>query len=105
MRDWLDERLADAGRRRTGELEEYRDRPWARVLRAPTDQGDVWLKVPGAGTAFEVPLYALLAELVPERILVPLGIDTERGWVLLPDGGEPLGERTTARDLASALHA
>ena len=105
MLDWLDQRLAEAGRRRTGDLVEFRARPWATVLRAPTDAGDVWLKVPGAGTAFEVPLYALLAELAPERILVPLGVDTERGWVLLPDGGEPLGESITADELAGALRA
>ncbi len=75
------------------------------MLRAATDGGEVWLKAPGAGTAFEVPLYGLLAEVVPDRVLVPLGVDRERGWVLLPDGGEPLGEHLEVDDLAEALAA
>lgn len=53
---WIDARLAESGLERTGAVQEHRVRPWAAVLRAPTDGGDVWLKAPGAGTAFEVPL-------------------------------------------------
>ena len=75
------------------------------MLRAATDGGEVWLKAPGPGTAFEVPLYELLAEVVPDRVLAPLGVDRERGWVLLPDGGEPLGEHLKVDDLAAALAA
>ena len=102
---WIDERLAASGLVRTGEVEEHRVRPWAAVLRAPTSGGVVWLKAPGAGTAFEVPLYELLSEVSPDRVLTPLGIDRERGWVLLPDGGEPLGEHLGVADLAGALAA
>ncbi len=102
---WIDDRLAEAGLPRIGEVEEHRVRPWATVLRAATDGGDVWLKAPGAGTAFEVPLYELLTEVVPDRILVPLGVDRERCWVLLPDGGQPLGEHLRVDDLAEALGA
>ena len=76
------------------------------VLRAPTDGGDVWLKAPGAGTAFEVPLYELLgggrARADPCRRSAST---VERGWVLLPDGGEPLGEHLKVDDLAEALAA
>jgi len=106
MRDaaaWIDERLAEAGLKRTGDVEEHRVRPWGTVLRAATDGGRVWLKAPGPRTAFEVPLYELLVEVVPDRVLAPLGADRERGWVLLPDGGEPLGEHLQVEDLAQAL--
>jgi hypothetical protein len=89
---WLDARLADAGLRRTGPAEQPRVRPWATVLRAETSGGVVWMKAGGPGTAFEAPLYALLVRAAPEHVLHPLGVDTERGWMLLPDGGTPLAD-------------
>lgn len=100
---WLDERLAAAGRTRTGPVTQPHLRLWGTVLRAPTDAGTVWLKAPGPETAFEVPLYRLLAEVAPRWVLVPLAADVERGWLLLPDGGTPLGERTAAEDLPDAI--
>ena len=33
----------------------------------------------------------------PDEVLVPLGVDAARGWVLLPDGGPTLGETASAR--------
>jgi Phosphotransferase enzyme family len=88
---YLDEtRWIDAHVVRTGEVEVTRVRPWAVVRRIPTEGGTVWMKAPRSGTAFEVPLYALLARVVPERVLTPIAIDVERGWLLLPDGGPPL---------------
>jgi len=89
---WVDGRLSAAGIARTGPVTQPRVRAWGTVLTAPTDQGPVWLKAPGPRTAFEVPLYELLARLVPDRVLVPIATDTTRGWVLLPDGGPTLGE-------------
>jgi hypothetical protein len=85
--DWIDAHVA-----RTGEVELVRSRPWATVLRAPTAGGPVWMKAASASTAFEVPLYALLARVVPEDVLVPIALDVERAWLLLPDGGPSLGE-------------
>jgi hypothetical protein len=89
---WLDERLAVAGLERTGTVERLRTRPWATILRAETSGGAVWLKACGAGMAHEPPLYELLAGVAPAAILTPIGVDAGRGWVLLPDGGAPLGE-------------
>ena len=54
---WIDRRLAEAGLARTGEVEQPRVRPWATVLRAPTEDGDVWMKAAGPATAFEAGLY------------------------------------------------
>ena len=76
---WLDEQLAAAGRTRTGEVEQPRIRPWATVLRAPTDGGVVWLKAAAPATAFEVGLYGVLARVVPDRVLTPLAADAGRG--------------------------
>lgn len=88
--DWIDERLAAVGRKRTGEPTVFRARPWAEIRCVPTDRGPVWLKLPSARTGFEVGLYAVLAEVVPDRVLVPLGADAGRRRLLLPDGGPPL---------------
>src|SRR5215210_4091103 len=89
---WIDRRLADAGRARTGEVEQPRVRPWATVLRASTEDGDVWMKAAGPATAFEAGLYELLAGEAPGDVLVPLAVDVPRGWILLPDGGPSGGE-------------
>jgi hypothetical protein len=100
---WVDEQLAASGRARTGAPEQPRVRPWATVLRVPTTGGPVWMKAAGPGTAFEAALYPLLARVVPDRVLAPLGIDIERGWMLLPDGGPSLGERREGDELVDAL--
>lgn len=101
VEDWLDAALGRVGRRRTGPIETTRERPWATVLRAPTDAGDVWLKACGAGTAFEAGLYDLLARVASAHVLNPLAIDAARAWVLLPDGGRTLS--VVAGDDANAV--
>jgi Phosphotransferase enzyme family len=97
---WIDERLAAAGLERTGPAEQPRVRPWATLLTAPTSGGKVWFKAGGRRTAFEAGLYELLARVVPERVLRPIATDAGRGWMLLPDGGPPVGTR---EGLAEAL--
>ena len=100
---WLDEQLAGAGIKRTGDVEQPHLRPWATVLRAPTNHGPVWLKAAGPNTAFEAGLYELLQRVVPGHVLTPIAVDTSRGWILLPDGGPPLAERLNGSDLVEAL--
>lgn len=90
---WLDVQLAAAGIERTGEVEQPHLRPWANVLRAPTDHGPVWLKAAGSGTAAEIGLYELLARVAPGAVLAPIALDLQRAWIVLPDGGPSLGER------------
>ncbi|WBQ06947.1 phosphotransferase [Kribbella sp. CA-293567] len=102
-RDWLDEQLGAAGLRRVGEVTQPRVRAWGTVLRAETTGGPVWLKAPGPETAFEVPLYRLLATLVPRWVLEPIAVDVERGWVLLPDGGPTLREGLGNGDLSEVM--
>ena len=100
---WLDEQLRGHEITRTGEVIVTRDRPWGTMLRADTTQGPVWLKAPGPASVFEVELYQLLCEATPDHVLVPLGVDVERGWVLLPDGGTSLGEGLSDTELTDAL--
>ena len=100
---WLDARLRDARITRTGAVEQPHLRPWSTVLRAPTTSGPVWLKAPGPGTTFEVGLYATLERLAPRDVLVPIAVDLERSWVLLPDGGPSLEDRLEGEPLAQGL--
>jgi hypothetical protein len=100
---WLDEQLAAAGIERTGEIEQPHLRPWATVLRARTTHGPVWVKAAGPGTAFEVGLYELLHRVAPDHVLTPIATDVGRSWIVLPDGGAPIGERLTGTALFDAL--
>ena len=102
---WIDAQLAEIGTDRTGAVEQPHLRPWSTILAVPTADGRVFFKATGPEVAFEPRLYGLLEQVVPERILVPIAIDAARGWVLLPDGGLPLGERRTGSDLVSAMES
>ena len=102
---WLDGRLAAAGITRTGAVTQPRVRPWATVLTAPSTAGPVWFKACGPHTAFEVGLYEILQAAVPARVLAPIATDVDRGWLILPDGGPPLGERLSGAALWEAMAA
>lgn len=98
---WLDARLTESGRRRIGDVAVTRVRPWGTILRAATDAGPVWLKLPAPATAFEIDLYLVLHRLAPRHVLAPIAADPGRGRLLLPDGGPTL--RTLATDPDDAL--
>lgn len=100
---WLDERLAEAGIQRTGDVAHEQVRSWAAVLKVPTTAGPVWLKASGPSTAFEVPLYRLLQEANSPVVLRPIAVDSDRAWIVLPDGGQPLGKQRTGEALVEAL--
>ena len=70
-----------------------RVRPWSSTWRVPTAEGPVWVKAPGPGTAYEVRLYQALVEAGAPHVLTPLALDVDRGWLLLPDGGQSLRHR------------
>lgn len=75
---------ADGHVRRTG-APHARERSWSTVLRLPTADGPVWLKVTTARTRAEVALHRLLVATVPDAVVAPLALDEARGLLLLPD--------------------
>ena len=88
---WVRDRLAEAGLRAVGEMEP-RIRPWSVAGKVPTDVGPVWFKGNPPDARFEPGLSEALSRWVPDLVLTPLAIDSERGWSLLPDGGMMLGD-------------
>jgi hypothetical protein len=62
-------------------------RPWSTLLRLETDGDPVWLKAPGDGARYEIPLLTLLAELDVPATPRPLAADDGLGLALIPDGG------------------
>jgi hypothetical protein len=62
------------------------------VLRVPTSAGDVWFKAALPGLDHDAGVTAVLAGVRPDAVLAPIAVDLERGWMLLPDGGERLRE-------------
>ncbi|MEV6513226.1 aminoglycoside phosphotransferase family protein [Streptomyces sp. NPDC051642] len=95
---WAARELAARGLRESGTARRgVRLRPWSILVRIPVEGADttaatasaaVWLKANPPAGAFEAPLTAALARWVPEYVLEPLAVDADRGWSLLPDGGE-----------------
>ena len=90
---WIDEQLARLGRQRTGPVEQPHVRPWSTVMLVATDEGRLWFKAAGPGTAYETRLLQALTTWGTPMLLAPLAIDPEHAWLLLPDGGIRLRDR------------
>lgn len=87
---WLVEQLDRFEIRETGTAR-VRLRPWSVIVRVEAAE-PVWFKANPPGSAFEPALTQRLAELVPGHVLTPYAVDVERGWTLLPHGGQVLKE-------------
>ncbi|GAA5002881.1 aminoglycoside phosphotransferase family protein [Actinopolymorpha pittospori] len=88
--DWVARALHDLGLHPTGPLAQTHLRPWSTVLELPTTDGSVWMKANGPGTAYEPRLLAALRRSASTHVLMPLAIDVDRAWTLLPDAGTSL---------------
>ncbi len=98
---WIDDRLAAAARRRTGEPDQGHVRPWATVLRVPTETGSVWFKANAPELRHEAMVTLLLSRRVPDRVPPLIADDPDRGWMLMADGGRRLRELVAEeRDLS-----
>jgi hypothetical protein len=97
---WTDGVLRAHGLRRTGPVEQPRLRPWSTALTVPTDAGRHWFKVNCPGLAAEAAVVAVLADVAPDHVVAPLGVDADRGWMLTPDHGRTLRE-AERNDLAT----
>jgi Phosphotransferase enzyme family len=89
---WVDERLAAAGRVRTGDPDQFHVRPWSTVIRVPTAQGDVFFKANIPELRHEAVVALHLARRVPARVPALIADDTERGWMIMEDCGRRLRE-------------
>lgn len=89
---WIDERLATAGRPRTGDIDQMHVRPWSTVIRVPTAEGDVFFKANIPELRHEAVVALHLARRVPDRVPPLIADDTDRGWMLMADGGRRLRE-------------
>lgn len=89
---WVDDRLAGAGRPRTGEPDQVHVRPWSTVLRVPTADGPVWFKANMEALRHEATVVLLLARRVPDRVPPLIADDPDRGWMLMEDAGRRLRE-------------
>jgi len=89
---WIRDQLARLGRRSVGPIDQFHVRPWATVMRIPTDAGDVYFKANEPASRHEAALVGLLAARRPDSVTPLLGADTERGWMLMEDAGIRLRE-------------
>src|SRR6185312_11892256 len=76
--EWIEQELAGLGWQRSGPYVQLHARGWSSVLRAPTTGGIVYFKAVTQPFAFEPPLTALLAELLPAESPRVLAIDRDR---------------------------
>lgn len=95
--------LAGLGIEPTAPLETVHERPWSTVLRVPTAEGDLYLKQEEPSQLYEVALTAALASRWPDRVPEVVGVDVERAWLLMRDGGIPLVDVGTFELFPAAL--
>jgi hypothetical protein len=87
---WIDARLAELGRARTGEVEQPHVTDWSTVMRVPTDGGTVWFKANDETMVHEAAVLDVVAARSSGRVPAPLARDAVRGWMLLEDAGPRL---------------
>jgi hypothetical protein len=75
----------------TGPIDLVRVRPWASVVQVPTAEGMLWFKACQPQQAFEARLTAELARRWPDRVADVIGVEPERGWLLMRDAGRSIG--------------
>jgi hypothetical protein len=88
--DWIDRRLDQRGRARTGAPEQSHSSPWSTVLRVPTNRGEVWFKANVDALRHEAALVERIAARRPDAVPPLLAADTATGWLLMADVGESL---------------
>jgi phosphotransferase family enzyme len=86
-RAWIDEQAVRLGWSVVGEIEQPHDRPWATVLRVPTERGDLYFKANAPPLQFEAALVEVLAGRRPDAVPPLVAVDLQRGWMLMEDAG------------------
>jgi hypothetical protein len=82
---WIAARLVETGLEINGTVEQPHVRPWSTVLRVPTTGGMLFFKASAPVLAHEPGLTQALYRWRPDCMQAVLAVDTERGWMLMPD--------------------
>jgi hypothetical protein len=90
--EWIHQHLERLGTAVNGPIEQPHVRPWATVMRVPTDAGPVWFKANAPVLAHEAAVVSVIAGTRPDLVPELLAADRERGWMLMGDGGLRLRE-------------
>jgi hypothetical protein len=89
---WASEMCHSLGMAIVAPIEQVHVRPWSTVFRVPTTGGALYLKCCGTMQAHEPHLTALLHRELPGLVTEVLALHPDRPWMLVADGGRPLGE-------------
>ena len=87
---WIDLKLGEHGIKRTDPLEQHHIRPWSTVIKVTTTTGSLFFKAVVPNLVHEASLTQTLARWQPDQTPSVLATDSERGWLLLYDGGRRL---------------
>ncbi len=74
----------------TGELNQQQCMPWSTAISLESNDGRLWFKANGPGTAHEGAVVRAVGRLDPALVPEVLAVDTERGWWLMRDAGPTL---------------
>ncbi len=101
---WIDDRLAEQGRRRTGPPHPAKLWSLSAVLRVPTADRDLWFKATCDGFHGEAGLTAAVARLAPDVAPRVVAADVDHAWLLLEDiPGADDDDATRAPETAARL--
>ena len=89
---WIGERLSELDLTRSGDVEQPHIRPWSTAMRVPTTGGDLWFKANAPVLAYEAGVVQVLSRVRPNLVPELVGVEPDRGWMLMRDGGERLRE-------------
>ena len=88
--DWIRSAVKQLSIHITGEIEQPHADAWSTVMRVPTDAGMLFFKATAGETIHEIALTEKLARWFPDHLPELVAVDSDRGWMLMRDGGEPL---------------
>ena len=90
VRAWVMDEAARLNRKVIGAITQPHLRPWATVMRVPTDGGTLWFKATGPALAHESAITEALSRWTPGRTPKVLAFHPERNRLLMADEGVTL---------------
>ncbi len=87
---WVNAELERQGIKMSGPIEQPHSRPWSTVLRVPTTEGDVYLKVVSPVNPHELALLEALSHWRPDCVPEILSVDANRGCMVMRGAGKSL---------------